>query len=145
MVLEARALRLHTVYAPYQNVSPAGAPPPTAEKRTNLADLQTSLQSTLADVIPDFPLPEAPPQMQVRKRNGTLEPVDVNNIVKAVQRSSHGLAHIDDPGAGFNLNPDFGGVDRRGARVLEAGGAPAARDDPEGGCRAEYLLVLAIY
>ncbi len=60
-----------------------------------MADLQTSLQSTLADVIPDFPLPEAPPQMQVRKRNGTLEPVDVNKIVKAVQRSSHGLAHID--------------------------------------------------
>ncbi len=54
-----------------------------------------SQQSTLADVIPDFPLPEAPPQMQVRKRNGSLEPVDVNKIVKAVQRSSHGLAHID--------------------------------------------------
>ncbi len=33
--------------------------------------------------------------MQVRKRNGSLEPVDVNKIVKAVQRSSHGLAHID--------------------------------------------------
>ncbi len=71
-----------------------------AEKRTDLADLQTDLQqtglqSTLADVIPDFPLPEAPPQMQVRKRNGSLEPVDVNKIVKAVQRSSHGLAHID--------------------------------------------------
>ena len=60
-----------------------------------MADLQTSLQSTLADVIPDFPLPEAHPQMQVRKRNGGMEPVDVNKIVKAVQRSSHGLAHID--------------------------------------------------
>ena len=33
--------------------------------------------------------------MQVRKRNGGLEPVDVNKIVKAVQRSAHGLAHID--------------------------------------------------
>ncbi len=53
------------------------------------------MQTTLADVIPDFPLPEAPPQMQVRKRNGGMEPVDVNKIVKAVQRSSHGLAHID--------------------------------------------------
>ncbi len=53
------------------------------------------MQTTLADVIPDFPLPEAPPQMQVRKRNGSLEPVDVNKIVKAVQRSAHGLSHID--------------------------------------------------
>ncbi len=33
--------------------------------------------------------------MQVRKRNGGLEPVDVNKIVRAVQRSSHGLTHID--------------------------------------------------
>ena len=56
-----------------------------------MADLQT----TLADVIPDFPLPEAPPQMQVRKRNGGFEPVDVNKIVKAVQRCCHGLAHVD--------------------------------------------------
>ncbi len=54
-----------------------------------------SLQSTLADVIPNFPLPEAPPQMQVRKRNGGMEPVDVNKIVRAVQRSSRGLQHID--------------------------------------------------
>ena len=57
------------------------------KKRPDLANTQT----TLADVIPDFPLPEAPPQMQVRKRNGGMEPVDVNKIVKAVQRSSHGL------------------------------------------------------
>ncbi|RRA49965.1 ribonucleoside-diphosphate reductase subunit alpha [Acidipila sp. EB88] len=33
--------------------------------------------------------------MAVRKRNGGLEPVDVNKIVRAVQRSSHGLSHID--------------------------------------------------
>jgi ribonucleoside-diphosphate reductase alpha chain len=70
----------------------AGLGTPEAGRREKpLADLQT----TLADVIPDFPLPEAPAQMQVRKRNGGLEPVDVNKIVKAVQRSSHGLAHID--------------------------------------------------
>ncbi len=58
-------------------------------------EIQASLQTTLADVIPNFPLPEAPPQMQVRKRNGGMEPVDVNKIVRAVQRSSHGLQHID--------------------------------------------------
>ena len=33
--------------------------------------------------------------MHVRKRNGSLEPVDVNKIVKAVQRSSYGLTHVD--------------------------------------------------
>lgn len=59
------------------------------------SSLQNPLQGTLADVIPNFPLPETPPQMQVRKRNGSREPVDVNKIVKAVQRSSHGLSHID--------------------------------------------------
>jgi ribonucleoside-diphosphate reductase alpha chain len=33
--------------------------------------------------------------MHVRKRNGGLEPVDVNKIVRAVQRSSYGLKHVD--------------------------------------------------
>ena len=34
-------------------------------------------------------------RMHVRKRNGRLEPVDVNKIVRAVQRSSGGLPHVD--------------------------------------------------
>ncbi|PIR15510.1 MAG: ribonucleoside-diphosphate reductase subunit alpha [Elusimicrobia bacterium CG11_big_fil_rev_8_21_14_0_20_64_6] len=33
--------------------------------------------------------------MQVRKRDGSLEPVDVNKIVRAVARSGHGLENID--------------------------------------------------
>jgi ribonucleoside-diphosphate reductase alpha chain len=33
--------------------------------------------------------------MHVRKRNGALEPVDVNKIVRAVQRCCHGLGHVD--------------------------------------------------
>lgn len=33
--------------------------------------------------------------MHVRKRNGTLEAVDVNKIVRAVQRCAHGLHHTD--------------------------------------------------
>ena len=37
----------------------------------------------------------AVPQMRVKKRNGTLEPVDVNKIVKAVYRCCDGLAHVD--------------------------------------------------
>jgi ribonucleoside-diphosphate reductase alpha chain len=52
-------------------------------------------QSTLADITPGFPVREETPQMHIRKRNGALEPVDVNKIVRAVQRSSHGLHHVD--------------------------------------------------
>jgi ribonucleoside-diphosphate reductase alpha chain len=55
--------------------------------------LQT--QTTLADIAPGFPTREETPVMHVRKRNGALEPVDVNKIVRAVQRSAHGLSHVD--------------------------------------------------
>jgi ribonucleoside-diphosphate reductase alpha chain len=34
-------------------------------------------------------------QMQVRKRNGSLEPADVNKIVRAVERCSEGLQSVD--------------------------------------------------
>ena len=54
-----------------------------------------TLQSTLTDLDPNFPLAEPAPQMQVRKRNGTLEPVDVNKIVRAVERCCAGLPHVD--------------------------------------------------
>ena len=33
--------------------------------------------------------------MQVRKRNGSFETVDVNKIVRAVLRCAGGLAHVD--------------------------------------------------
>ncbi|QMV19942.1 ribonucleoside-diphosphate reductase subunit alpha [Granulicella sp. 5B5] len=52
-------------------------------------------QTTLADITPGFPVREEMPVMHVRKRNGALEPVDVNKIVRAVQRSSYGLSHVD--------------------------------------------------
>ncbi len=55
----------------------------------------TNIQTTLADITPGFPVREAMPVMHVRKRNGGLEPVDVNKIVRAVQRSSYGLTHVD--------------------------------------------------
>lgn len=45
--------------------------------------------------LPGFPAPEEVPVMHVRKRNGELEPVDVNKIVRAVQRSSTGLSQVD--------------------------------------------------
>jgi len=53
------------------------------------------LQTSLADLTPDFPTVTPETVMQVRKRNGALEPVDVNKIVRAVQRSCAGLPHVD--------------------------------------------------
>ena len=53
------------------------------------------LQTSLAEVAASFPANEPPPQMQVRKRNGSSELVDVNKIVRAVQRCCAGLAHVD--------------------------------------------------
>jgi ribonucleoside-diphosphate reductase alpha chain len=54
-----------------------------------------TIQSNLSDILPGFPVPEETPTMHVRKRNGALEPVDVNKIVRAVQRCCFGLAHVD--------------------------------------------------
>ncbi len=54
-----------------------------------------TLQTTLTELDPNFPQAETVPQMQVRKRNGSLEPVDVNKIVRAVERCCHGLPHVD--------------------------------------------------
>lgn len=53
------------------------------------------VQTTLAALDSHFPAVEVVPQMQVRKRNGSLEPVDVNKIVRAVQRCCSGLPHVD--------------------------------------------------
>lgn len=52
-------------------------------------------QSSLYDLLPGFPVPVETPVMHVRKRNGALEPVDVNKIVRAVQRCAFGLSHVD--------------------------------------------------
>jgi ribonucleoside-diphosphate reductase alpha chain len=54
-----------------------------------------TLQTTLTELDPNFPPTETVPQMQVRKRNGAFEPVDVNKIVRAVERCCHGLPHVD--------------------------------------------------
>ena len=39
--------------------------------------------------------PETQTTMQVRKRNGALEPVDINKIVRAISRCTAGLPHVD--------------------------------------------------
>jgi ribonucleoside-diphosphate reductase alpha chain len=47
---------------------------------------------TVTDVRPGR---SAPSRMQVRKRNGDAEPVDVNKIVRAVERCAGGLDEVD--------------------------------------------------
>jgi len=56
---------------------------------------QIAIQTNLSDLTPGFPVREETPAMHVRKRNGALEAVDVNKIVRAVQRSAYGLTHVD--------------------------------------------------
>jgi ribonucleoside-diphosphate reductase alpha chain len=52
-------------------------------------------QATLKELNPTFPSAESIPQMQVRKRSGEFEPVDVNKIVRAIERCCYGLQHVD--------------------------------------------------
>jgi ribonucleoside-diphosphate reductase alpha chain len=49
---------------------------------------------TLEPVVP-FLVSSTASQMQVRKRNGSLEPADVNKIVRAVERCCNGLRSVD--------------------------------------------------
>jgi ribonucleoside-diphosphate reductase alpha chain len=57
--------------------------------------MATTTQSNLSDMLPGFPVREETPGMHVRKRDGGLEPVDVNKIVRAVQRCGYGLGQVD--------------------------------------------------
>ncbi len=54
-----------------------------------------TMQTSLSELTPSFPARDETPVMHVKKRNGALETVDVNKIVRAVQRCSDGLAHVD--------------------------------------------------
>ncbi len=55
----------------------------------------TTFQTSLSDITPGFPVRDETPVMHVKKRNGSLEAVDVNKIVRAVQRCSQGLSYVD--------------------------------------------------
>jgi len=59
------------------------------------ASTHSTFQSSLSDLDPGFPAREEASVMHVRKRNGALEPVDVNKIVRAIQRCTNGLPHVD--------------------------------------------------
>ncbi len=55
----------------------------------------TIIQERLTSVAEMPPAVSAPTTMRVRKRNGNLEPVDVNKIVNAVARAAEGLLGVD--------------------------------------------------
>ena len=55
----------------------------------------TMIQDRLTTVADAPPVASAPTTMRVLKRNGNLEPVDVNKIVNAVARAAEGLLGID--------------------------------------------------
>jgi ribonucleoside-diphosphate reductase alpha chain len=57
--------------------------------------MATPVRTTVSDSVVAFPATNSSSQMQVRKRNGNLEPADVNKIVRAVQRCSEGLLAVD--------------------------------------------------
>lgn len=52
-------------------------------------------QTSFADSHTSFPQPAKATIMQVRKRNGSLEPADVSKIVRAVERCRTGLENVD--------------------------------------------------
>ncbi len=57
--------------------------------------MASPVQSTFASVEESFPAPRRGSAMHVRKRNGSLEAVDVNKIVRAVERCCGGLGEVD--------------------------------------------------
>src|SRR5712691_926241 len=52
-----------------------------------------SIETPLGPTLPGFPTPVV--SMHVRKRNGSLEPVDVNKIVRAVELCCYGLPRVE--------------------------------------------------
>lgn len=57
--------------------------------------MATPVRVTTIDSIVTFPSSANSSQMHVRKRNGNLEPADVNKIVRAVERCCEGLQCVD--------------------------------------------------
>ena len=57
--------------------------------------MATPVRVGVTDPVVAFPAAGTHSQMQVRKRNGNLEPADVNKIVRAVERCSEGLQSVD--------------------------------------------------
>jgi ribonucleoside-diphosphate reductase alpha chain len=73
----------------------------TPSNMENALETQRRTPELIVDPLTDEPAPPAGGQateavgMRVKKRNGSLEPVDVNKIVRAVQRCGAGLDSVD--------------------------------------------------
>jgi ribonucleoside-diphosphate reductase alpha chain len=63
-------------------------------ERQNVAT-SSALPEIIADLIPGVHAEVPPTSMRVRKRNGSFEPVTVDKIIRAVERSAVGLASVD--------------------------------------------------
>ena len=72
---------------------PTGIPSPLTDPAT--APAPPAPVARLAPVSSSPSAPEAPHGMRVMKRNGTLEPVDVNKIVNAIAKAAEGLRGVD--------------------------------------------------
>jgi ribonucleoside-diphosphate reductase alpha chain len=57
--------------------------------------MPTATQASFSETVPSFPVVSRTETMHVRKRNGSLESVNVNKIVRAVERCCEGLAYVD--------------------------------------------------
>src|SRR5260221_13691558 len=57
--------------------------------------MATPVRVSAAQPVVSFLVPVNSSQMQVRKRNGSLEPADVNKIVRAEERCCEGLRSVD--------------------------------------------------
>ena len=66
----------------------------THDRLTPVAEMPPSAYTPTAAAEPSA-APPGPTTMRVRKRNGSLEPVDVNKIVNAVARAAEGLLGVD--------------------------------------------------
>jgi ribonucleoside-diphosphate reductase alpha chain len=55
----------------------------------------TTATAQSVELIPGIHAETPPTSMKVRKRNGTFEPVTVDKIIRAVERCSVGLSHVD--------------------------------------------------
>ena len=84
-----------------------------------------TIQSRLSELIPGFPIPEETPTMHVRKRNGSLEPVDVKALVHDVTEQSGPLAEAK----GIQLETAMNGL-------------PAIAEANPGGLRRLLLILV---
>jgi len=57
--------------------------------------MATPATAQIAELFPGIHAETPSTSMHVRKRNGSLEPVSVDKIIRAVERSSVGLSHVD--------------------------------------------------